>query len=87
MLEISVKDGEYKNYPEGVLLQGLRSGYYTRFRKNEFFDIEPSQSLTKEQWQLFGEQMLRIEATETTNTELRWAGFPHTIQTGLTAQS
>jgi hypothetical protein len=77
MLSISIENGEYPNGLDGLQLQELRSGDYCHYKKNVFWDIEPSENLTSEQWQLFGESLLSIEKSYHPNVfKLEMGWFP-----------
>lgn len=76
MLKISVENGNYPNYPQGLQLQEFTPDYYVRYVKNEFFDIEPSEDLTAEQWKLFHEQMLVMEHYKNSDWQITAGWFP-----------
>jgi len=76
MLKISVENGDYENYPEGLQLQEFTPTNYFLCKKNEFFDIEPSEDLTAEQWQLFKEEMLALEPYNSDEWSVKIGWFP-----------
>lgn len=76
MLQISLENGDYENYPEGLQLQEFMPTNYFLCRKNEFFDIEPNKDLTSEQWQLFKEEMLALEPYNSDEWSVKVGWFP-----------
>lgn len=76
MLEISIENGDYPNYPQDLQLQEFIPDDAIRYVKNEFFDIEPSQGLSDEQWKLFQEEMLIVERYKDSDWQVTAGWFP-----------
>lgn len=76
MLEISLENGDYPNYPNGLQLQEFVPDDAIRYVKNEFFDLAPNLNLTTQQWQLFQEEMLLIEHYKDSDWQLTAGWFP-----------
>jgi len=76
MLRISLENGEYENFPKNVQLQNLRPFGGWRFVKNEFFDIDPKDDLTAEEWKLFGDNLLYLEDHRDGKIRIEMSWFP-----------
>lgn len=77
MLEISLKAGDYSfPSPQRLQLQEFVPADYVHYVKNEFFDIEPSQDLSAEQWQLFQGEMLIVEHYKDSDWQMTAGWFP-----------
>ena len=83
MLRLSQENRDFVVESGDAQLQALRPLHGWRFVKNEFFEIDPSSDITSNEWRLFHESLLRLEAWNDSKYRIEMGWFPSHNPYGL----